>query len=86
MEAPLHCLIFGGLLQPALRFDAYPLTPLAEKPATSAAFIIPTILVPCLSVPATSLIRKIGSLSPYCFDIVAKQAAPQSVSSCCLTQ
>ena len=23
MEAPLHCLIFGGLLQPALRFYAY---------------------------------------------------------------
>ena len=23
MEAPLHSLIFGGLLQPALRFDAY---------------------------------------------------------------
>ena len=28
----------------------------------------------------------IDKLSPYCFEIVARQAAPQSVMSCCFTQ
>ena len=27
-----------------------------------------------------------GSFNPYCFEIVARQAAPQSVMSCCLIQ
>ena len=30
MEAPIHFLIFGGLLQPALRFDAYLYTSLLK--------------------------------------------------------
>ena len=32
------------------------------------------------------LIFEIERFSPYCFDIVARQAAPQSVMSCCFTQ
>jgi hypothetical protein len=39
-----------------------------------------------LSVPAIWRIFIIGSFKPYCFDIVARQAAPPSVISCYFMQ
>lgn len=44
------------------------------------------IKIPAFPVPATSRILDMDRLSPYCFEIVARQAAPQSVISCCFTQ
>jgi hypothetical protein len=43
-----------------------------------AACIIPYTEVPSKSVPAASLIFDTESFNPYCFDIVAKHAGPQS--------
>lgn len=55
------------------------LTPFAENPNFSAAFITPKALVPSLSVPATSLILDMGYLRPYVLHIVAIHAHPQSL-------
>ena len=63
-----------------------PFTPLALNPSCSAAFITPYAFVPCLSVPATSRILLIPILYPFCLQMVARHAAPQSVISCCFIQ
>ncbi len=57
-----------------------------NRPFVFSALITPYAFVPSLSVPATSRIFVIDVLKPYCLLIVARQAAPQSVISCCFTQ
>lgn len=68
----------------ALPNSASHLAFVAVNSSCSAAFTTPYAFVPCLSVPAISLIFEIGSFNPYCLEIVAKQASQQSVMSCFL--
>nr|WP_284679135.1 hypothetical protein [Aceticella autotrophica] len=72
-------MLFNMISEISLKISSglFALTPFAVSPSFSAAFINPYALVPCLSVPADSRIFDIGILSPYCFDIVARHAAPQ---------
>ena len=64
MEALLHFLIFGGLLQPALSFDAY-LTDLSF--VDKHVFLLPLISEPCHYL---SDIAKMGHFFAVCFNRV----------------